>query len=162
VNRDARIFLIGAQDPEGELRMHCIQFDVSRANDPVKDEALEFAHQLGTLVLLQPRPKVSQQSSFGSAKPFFSRKEPFKQHDRNMRKQPALRSKQILGNLMVDLNTATAKELDSVPALKGHGFDVVRYRDERGRFTSLRQLEEVPGLSGKTDGIADQVTVADS
>lgn len=61
---------------------------------------------------------------------------------------------------MIDLNTATAQELDSVPALKGHGFEIVRYREERGRFTSLRQLDEVPGLSGKTDGIADQVTVA--
>jgi len=27
----------------------------------------------------------------------------------------------------------------------------VRYREERGRFGSLRQLDEVPGLSGKVD-----------
>ncbi|SDO57880.1 competence protein ComEA [Methylobacterium phyllostachyos] len=63
---------------------------------------------------------------------------------------------------MIDLNTATADELDCVPALKGHGFEIVRYREERGRFTSLRQLDEVPGLSGKTDGIADHVTIAGS
>ncbi|SDA12521.1 Helix-hairpin-helix motif-containing protein [Methylobacterium sp. UNC378MF] len=63
---------------------------------------------------------------------------------------------------MIDLNTATAEELDRVPALKGHGFEIVRYREERGRFTSLRQLDEVPGLSGKTDGLADQITVAAS
>ncbi|MFC6789128.1 helix-hairpin-helix domain-containing protein [Methylobacterium komagatae] len=62
---------------------------------------------------------------------------------------------------MIDLNTATADELDSVSALKGHGFEIVRYREERGRFTSLRQLDEVPGLSGKTDGIADHVMIAD-
>jgi len=62
--------------------------------------------------------------------------------------------------MMIDLNTATADELDSVPVLKGHGFEIVRYREERGRFTSLRQLDEVPGLSGKTDGIADHVTIA--
>ncbi|MBB2962189.1 helix-hairpin-helix domain-containing protein [Methylobacterium sp. R2-1] len=37
----------------------------------------------------------------------------------------------------------------------------MRDREERGRFTSLRQLDEVPGLSGKTDGIAGQVTVAE-
>lgn len=63
---------------------------------------------------------------------------------------------------MLDLNTATAEELDSVPALQGHGFEIVRYREERGRFTSLRQLDEVPGLSGKADGIEDQVTVGES
>lgn len=62
---------------------------------------------------------------------------------------------------MIDLNTATADDLDAVPALKGHGFEIVRYREERGRFTSLRQLDEVPGLAGKTDGIGDAVTVGD-
>lgn len=61
---------------------------------------------------------------------------------------------------MIDLNTATAEELDAVPALKGHGFEIVRYREERGRFTELRQLDEVPGLAGKTDGVADAVRVA--
>ena len=60
---------------------------------------------------------------------------------------------------MIDFNTATAQELDGVPALKRHGFEIVRYREERGRFTSLRQLDEVPGLSGKTEGVADDVTV---
>ncbi|MCQ8278451.1 helix-hairpin-helix domain-containing protein [Acetobacteraceae bacterium KSS8] len=60
---------------------------------------------------------------------------------------------------MIDLNTATAAELDIVPALKGHSFEIVRYREERGRFTSLRQLDEVPGLCGKTEGVADMVTV---
>ena len=53
---------------------------------------------------------------------------------------------------MIDLNTATAAELDAVPQLKGHGFEIVRYRKERGRFDSLRQLDEVPGLTGKWDG----------
>jgi competence protein ComEA len=61
---------------------------------------------------------------------------------------------------MVDLNTATADELDQVPELRGHGFEIVRYREERGRFTSLRQLNEVPGLAGKADGIEAAVTVA--
>ena len=60
---------------------------------------------------------------------------------------------------MVDLNTATAEELDELPLLKGHGFEIVRYRQERGGFTDLRQLDEVPGLSGKTSGAAQFVTV---
>jgi competence ComEA-like helix-hairpin-helix protein len=60
---------------------------------------------------------------------------------------------------MIDLNTATAEDLDAIPALKGHGFEIVRYREERGRFTSLRQLDEVPGLAGKTDGVEQNLTV---
>lgn len=51
----------------------------------------------------------------------------------------------------LDVNEATAEELDEVPCLKGHGFEIVRYREERGRFSDLRQLDEVPGLSGKVD-----------
>jgi competence ComEA-like helix-hairpin-helix protein len=49
---------------------------------------------------------------------------------------------------MLNLNTATAEELDMISVLRGHGFEIVRYREERGRFTSLRQLDEVPGLAG--------------
>jgi competence protein ComEA len=54
--------------------------------------------------------------------------------------------------LMINLNTSTAAELDEVPQLKGHGFEIVRYREERGRFDEVRQLEEVPGLAGKWGG----------
>lgn len=59
----------------------------------------------------------------------------------------------------IDLNTASAAELDAVPALKGHGFEIVRYRGERGGFTDLRQLDEVPGLTGKADGLDAALTV---
>jgi competence protein ComEA len=52
----------------------------------------------------------------------------------------------------LDINEASKEDLDSVEGLKGHGHEIVRYREERGRFTSLRQLDEVPGLSGKVDG----------
>ena len=51
----------------------------------------------------------------------------------------------------LDINEATQEELDAVEGLHGHGPEIVRYRDERGGFTSLRQLEEVPGLTGKLD-----------
>ena len=47
-----------------------------------------------------------------------------------------------------DINAATAAELDAVSGLQGHGFEIVRYRDERGHFTDTRQLDEVPGLAG--------------
>lgn len=53
---------------------------------------------------------------------------------------------------MIGLNSATAAELDKVPQLKGHSFEIVRYREERGRFGDVRQLEEVPGLAGKWQG----------
>lgn len=48
----------------------------------------------------------------------------------------------------VDINTATVDELDAVDGLRGHGHEIVRYREERGRFTDVRQLDEVPGLAG--------------
>lgn len=49
----------------------------------------------------------------------------------------------------VNVNTASQDELDAIEGLAGHGYEIVRYRDERGGFTALRQLDEVPGLSGK-------------
>jgi competence protein ComEA len=63
---------------------------------------------------------------------------------------------------MLDINTATPEEIDSVAALKGHGYEITRYRVERGGFTELRQLDEVPGLSGKTIGIEKFVCIANS
>jgi len=51
----------------------------------------------------------------------------------------------------VDLNKATQEEIDAVEGLAGHGHEIVRYREERGGFTDLRQLDEVPGLTGKVD-----------
>ena len=60
---------------------------------------------------------------------------------------------------MIDLNVATAVELDAVPELEGDGFEIVRYREDRGRFDAVRQLEEVPGLAGKWDGAQTRVRV---
>jgi competence protein ComEA len=51
----------------------------------------------------------------------------------------------------VDLNAADQEALDAIAGLKGHGHEIVRYREERGGFTSLRELDEVPGLTGKVD-----------
>ena len=60
---------------------------------------------------------------------------------------------------MININNATADELDAVPGLQGHGFEIVRYREERGRFTDLRQLDEVPGLAGKADPAKGALTL---
>jgi DNA uptake protein ComE-like DNA-binding protein len=51
----------------------------------------------------------------------------------------------------LDINTADKDALDAVEGLKGHGHEIVRYREERGGFKSLRELDEVPGLTGKVD-----------
>jgi DNA uptake protein ComE-like DNA-binding protein len=60
----------------------------------------------------------------------------------------------------VDINKAGQDELDAVEGLEGHGPEIVRYRDERGGFTELRQLEEVPGLTGKvTDAIRERLFI---
>jgi competence protein ComEA len=51
----------------------------------------------------------------------------------------------------LDVNSADQDAFDAVEGLKGHGHEIVRYREERGGFTSLRELDEVPGLTGKVD-----------
>lgn len=61
----------------------------------------------------------------------------------------------------VDINTASVQELDTLPELKGHGYEIVRYREERGGFTELRQLDEVPGLTGKADNLDDVLRVGE-
>lgn len=60
---------------------------------------------------------------------------------------------------VTNVNTASAAELDAVTGLRGHGPEIVRYREERGGFSDLRQLEEVPGLAGKIDGTSAALTV---
>lgn len=51
----------------------------------------------------------------------------------------------------MNVNTATADELNAVLGLQGHGFEIVLYRGERSCFTDPCQLEEAPGLAGKVD-----------
>lgn len=58
---------------------------------------------------------------------------------------------------MIDVNTATAEEIDAISQLKGHGYEIVRYREDRGRFEAMRQLEEVPGLAGKVAGLEGEL-----
>ena len=49
----------------------------------------------------------------------------------------------------LDINRASREDLDALEGLEGHGHEIVRYREERGGFSDLRQLDEVPGLAGK-------------
>lgn len=60
---------------------------------------------------------------------------------------------------LINVNTATVDELDAVPGLQGHGLEIVRYRKDRGGFSDLRQLDEVPGLTGKADDSHTALTV---
>ncbi|WP_097064873.1 helix-hairpin-helix domain-containing protein [Sphingomonas guangdongensis] len=53
---------------------------------------------------------------------------------------------------MIDINTASADEIDALPQLKGHGYEIVRYRAERGRFEAVRQLEEGPAWRARLPG----------
>lgn len=59
---------------------------------------------------------------------------------------------------MIDLNTATAEQLDSVAELNGKGS---RSSDTRRSeaFHALRQLNEVPGLVGKSDCAGTKLSV---
>ena len=61
---------------------------------------------------------------------------------------------------MININTASANEIDAVSALEGHGYEIVRYREDRGRFDAVRQLEEVPGMAGKTAGLEGEIEFA--
>jgi competence protein ComEA len=49
----------------------------------------------------------------------------------------------------LDLNSADQEALEALDELQGHGHEIVRYREERGGFTDVKQLDEVPGLTGK-------------
>ncbi len=62
----------------------------------------------------------------------------------------------------LDINEASKEALDAVEGLAGHGHEIVRYREERGGYTDLRQLDEVPGLTGKvTDAVRGRLTLGD-
>ena len=54
----------------------------------------------------------------------------------------------------IDINSAAQEAIDAIDELQGHGHEIVRYRNERGGFSDLRQLDEVPGLTGKVTDTA--------
>ena len=65
--------------------------------------------------------------------------------------------------LPVNINTATAEELDVLPgigpALAGR---IIAYREEHGPFTAVEQLLEVSGIGEAVlDGLRDQIVLED-
>ena len=65
--------------------------------------------------------------------------------------------------LPVNVNTATAEELDVLPgigpALAGR---IIAYREEHGPFTAVKQLLEVSGIGEAVlDGLRDQIVLED-
>jgi competence protein ComEA len=47
----------------------------------------------------------------------------------------------------VNLNTATADELDALPGIGPVlAQRIVTYREQNGRFTAVEQLDDVPGI----------------
>lgn len=61
----------------------------------------------------------------------------------------------------ISLNTATLDELDSLPGVgPGLARDILRYRQEKGRFRSLEELKEVPGIGDRRfERLSPQLTL---
>ena len=61
----------------------------------------------------------------------------------------------------LDLNTATAEELASLPGIgEALAERIVAYRTERGPFASTEEIMEVSGIGpGKFEGLKDRITV---
>jgi len=61
---------------------------------------------------------------------------------------------------LVDVNTAGAAELETLPGIgPSKAAAVIRYREEKGPFAALEDLDKVPGIGPATlDNLRDKVT----
>ena len=66
------------------------------------------------------------------------------------------------GGGLIDLNTAGARELESLPGIgQSLAGAIVAYREENGPFTAVDDVDNVPGIGPKTlDAIRPLVTVS--
>ena len=68
------------------------------------------------------------------------------------------------GDVQVDLNTSTAKELQQLPGIgKGLAKRIVDYRTTNGPFKSVEELMQVRGIGKKTFAkMKERLTVGDT
>ncbi|NLJ99750.1 MAG: ComEA family DNA-binding protein [Clostridia bacterium] len=62
---------------------------------------------------------------------------------------------------LVNINTATAKELEALPGIgPAYSKRIIDYRETNGYFSSIEELQEVSGIGPKTfEGLKDLVSV---
>lgn len=62
---------------------------------------------------------------------------------------------------LININTATAEELDSLPGIgPAIAARIIAYREEKGKFTSIEQIKEVSGIGeSKYQDIKDKICV---
>ncbi len=67
----------------------------------------------------------------------------------------------VTASQIININTATAEELDLLPGIgPTKAAAIVEYREEYGPFTSVEELTEVSGIGDKTlEKLRDQITV---